>query len=179
MKIFRWIKNNTGFLAFFFFSMFVIFGIDSLSKTLEVLKQQETLKTLKQTNDTQIYIIQIQQDHIDDLWRNLDSRWVRKITVTAYTTREEECGSDPEHTAIMTTPVPGWHCAVSEKLWNEGWTFGHQVYIKGYGVFLIQDKLNKTYDDEYRIDLLVGTVEEAEKIGVNYKISSCLIIQEF
>ena len=92
------------------------------------------------------------------------TRDVRTVTVTAYTASRDECDQDPGRTAIMAKPVPGWTAAVSRDLLGEGWVFGDRVWIEGVGVFEIADVMNAKWTQ--RIDVLVGTKDQARKFGV-------------
>jgi 3D (Asp-Asp-Asp) domain-containing protein len=84
-----------------------------------------------------------------------------EVTVTAYTARIEETNCDPENTSIMETPVVGWTVAVSRDLAH---LKGQRIYIPGFGVRRVNDLMNSRYTR--RIDILVGTVEEARIIGI-------------
>lgn len=83
------------------------------------------------------------------------------ITITAYTARKEECNKDPHRTAIMTKPKVGRTIAVSHDLihWLGGW-----VYISGVGIRKVEDLMNERFT--MKMDLLVGSVSEATKWGI-------------
>jgi 3D (Asp-Asp-Asp) domain-containing protein len=61
----------------------------------------------------------------------------------------------------MTKPKVGRTIAVSHDLihWLGGW-----VYISGVGIRKVEDLMNERFT--LKIDLLVGTVEEAKKWGI-------------
>lgn len=88
----------------------------------------------------------------------------KRITVTAYTASVNECNEDPENTAIMTRPIPGWTVAVSRDLLEEGWTFGKKIWIEGLGVREIGDLMNNRY--EGRIDVLMAKKGNAKRFGL-------------
>jgi 3D (Asp-Asp-Asp) domain-containing protein len=89
---------------------------------------------------------------------------VRWVDCTAYTASKDETDSDPTITASMTKVRPGI-IAVSRDLFDQGWVFGKKVYIHGLGVYTIADLMNKRYIN--RIDVFLGTKEEATKFGLN------------
>jgi len=108
----------------------------------------------------------MQDAYAQELESRLEVKYQKVVTITAYV---------PENptTATMIKPIPGWHCAVSRALYKE-WGVGGTFYAWGYGVHKILDVMPDIYGDEYRIDLMVGTVEEAKQIGVS-TIQACLI----
>jgi 3D (Asp-Asp-Asp) domain-containing protein len=81
-------------------------------------------------------------------------------TITAYTPSEDECDGDPENTALMEKPRPGGTCAVSHDLLR---FLGDDVYIKGFGMWEVNDLMNKRYKQS--IDLCVGSKKKAREIG--------------
>jgi len=85
-----------------------------------------------------------------------------KATITAYTPTVEECDSDPFITACM-KPVKEGTVAVSEDLFKAGWTFGREVYLKGYGVFKINDLMNPRWNSSF--DIFVYSKSAAKEIG--------------
>jgi 3D (Asp-Asp-Asp) domain-containing protein len=101
------------------------------------------------------------QEQIDAI---VAANGIRKVTVTAYTASLDECDDDPNNTAIMTSPRPGWTVAVSRDLLEDGWGFGRKVWIDGVGVREIGDVMNSRWTG--RIDVLVGRKKEAKRFGV-------------
>jgi 3D (Asp-Asp-Asp) domain-containing protein len=73
------------------------------------------------------------------------------VTITAYSPSENETDSTPNQTAILEKPIPGKTCAVSRDLVDY---LGKKVYITGYGVFEVNDLMNKKY--KRRIDICMG-----------------------
>jgi 3D (Asp-Asp-Asp) domain-containing protein len=84
-----------------------------------------------------------------------------EVTVTAYTARPEETNCDPDNTSFMERPVVGLTVAISRDLSH---LKGQRIYIPGFGVRRVNDVMDKRWTR--RIDILVGTVEEANEIGV-------------
>lgn len=68
----------------------------------------------------------------------LELKRSRKVIVTAYSPRREETDSTPFTTA-SNRRVRNGIVAVSRDLFNAGWVFGKKVYIKNYGIFVIDD----------------------------------------
>ncbi|WP_052507033.1 3D domain-containing protein [Desulfonatronovibrio magnus] len=104
-------------------------------------------------------------------YQKVQNSWV--IDLTAYTARPEETNNDPENTAIMQAPRPDYTMAVSPDL---QFLLGKRVYIRGYGVRLVNDIMNARYSK--RGDLLVSSVQKAREIGVNKNVEMVLIEPE-
>ena len=64
-----------------------------------------------------------------------------QVTVTAYSPEKSQTDSTPYETAFMTRVKKGT-VAVSEDLLEAGWVAGEKVYIKGLGVFTINDLMH-------------------------------------
>ena len=92
----------------------------------------------------------------------LRNRWVKEVTVTAYSPTVEECGPDPHTTASMGKARPGI-VAVSRDLFDEGWVFGKKVYVKGHGIFEIADLMSKRYTQ--RMDIFFPDTNKARQFG--------------
>lgn len=92
----------------------------------------------------------------------LRNRWVKEVTVTAYSPTVEECGPDPQTTASMGKARPGI-VAVSRDLFDEGWVFGKKVYVKGHGIFEIADLMSKRYTQ--RMDIFFPDTNQARQFG--------------
>ena len=92
------------------------------------------------------------------------------VELTAYTARPEETNWDYTNTAIMQEPIPGWTVAVSQDL---KYLLGKRVYIEGFGVRYVNDLMNVRYTK--RVDILVGDLGKARKIGLQKDITMVLI----
>lgn len=79
------------------------------------------------------------------------------LKVSAYTARKEECDSTPHITAINKRSRPGKTAAVGTDCLD---LLGEEIYIKGLGTFHCTD-----IKPSEGLDLMVGTVKEAKKIG--------------
>lgn len=87
---------------------------------------------------------------------------VRDVTVTAYNPQTDQCDADPLIAASMRKVRTGT-IAVSRDLFNQGWVFGRKVRIEGYGIFEINDLMNKRYTK--RIDIFMWDEGEARQFG--------------
>lgn len=81
-------------------------------------------------------------------------------TLTAYSATVDQTNSDPYKTALMEKPVVGGTVAVSQDLKRY---LGNSVYISGYGVFRVNDLMNKRYSN--RVDLFVKDKKTAMRFG--------------
>ena len=86
----------------------------------------------------------------------------KRVHATVYHAVEEQCNSDPGHTAFnfeldLDNPFKHRIIAVSRDLLDE-YPKGTQVYVGGVGeysgVYMVMDKMNKRYTD--RIDILIN-----------------------
>ena len=95
--------------------------------------------------------------------RTLQSMERRKeLTVTAYSPRPQETDSTPFITASNSPVRPGI-VAVSRDLFDAGWVFGRKVYIKGLGVYTIDDLMHERKTAQ--IDVFVYDAAEAQAFG--------------
>jgi len=94
---------------------------------------------------TQVHVITVQKP------------LAKRVLVTAYSLDRRQCDNDPEHTALMTTPVPGRTCAVSRSLARCGW-LGRKIWIEGLGVWIAEDVMSEKWKDD-RVDLLLSHKE--------------------
>ncbi|MBN1224917.1 MAG: 3D domain-containing protein [Candidatus Aminicenantes bacterium] len=84
---------------------------------------------------------------------------VQKVTVTAYSSTKSQCDDDPEITGCMRKVRPGT-VAVSRDLLKCGWVFGKKVYIEGFGIFEINDLMNKRW--QRRIDIFIPEIQKSK-----------------
>ncbi|WFS62543.1 hypothetical protein LF599_18100 [Pseudodesulfovibrio thermohalotolerans] len=87
---------------------------------------------------------------------------VRTVTVTAYNPSTDQCDDDPLIAASM-RKVRSGTIAVSRDLFDQGWVFGRKVRIEGYGIFEINDLMNKRYHQ--RIDIFMWDESRAREFG--------------
>ena len=87
---------------------------------------------------------------------------VRTVTVTAYNPSADQCDDDPLIAASMRRVRAGT-IAVSRDLFDQGWVFGRKVRIEGYGIFEINDLMNKRYTQ--RIDIFMWDEDQAREFG--------------
>jgi 3D (Asp-Asp-Asp) domain-containing protein len=86
----------------------------------------------------------------------------RELTVTAYSPRESETDSSPFLTATNRRVRAGI-VAVSRDLFDQGWVFGKKVYVKGYGIYTIDDLMHKRKRNQ--IDIFMYDTQQALRFG--------------
>jgi len=97
------------------------------------------------------------------------------VTLSAYhpPTRGINSDKNPKRTALMRKPKPGWTAACSDELAEMGW-MGKKVYLKGYGVWKIEDKMNKSVKGK-RLDLCAPTLKLANKFGIESAVLAVIL----
>jgi len=96
------------------------------------------------------------------LQKALDLSPVRTVTVTAYNPTSDQCDDDPLIAASM-RKVRAGTIAVSRDLFDQGWVFGRKVRIEGYGIFEINDLMNKRFTK--RVDIFMWDEDQAKQFG--------------
>lgn len=81
-------------------------------------------------------------------------------TLTAYSATTDQTDDTPYETALMERPVVGGTVAVSHDLKQY---LGNKVYISGYGVFRVNDLMNKRFTN--KLDLFVKDRQTAINFG--------------
>ena len=84
------------------------------------------------------------------------------VTVTVYTSREQETDSSPWTPADGTSVRPGG-IGVSRDLFVLLGGFGATVTLKGYGSFTVNDKMNSRYENS--VDIWAGDLVAAKRHG--------------
>jgi len=99
------------------------------------------------------------------------------VRVTAYHPKSKGINSDssPETTATMTKPRAGKTAAISSSLFKKGW-LGKKVYIDGYGVFIIEDRMSKSLKGD-RIDLCVGSKRVAQNFKTKDEVHATILVK--
>jgi 3D (Asp-Asp-Asp) domain-containing protein len=86
-----------------------------------------------------------------------------QVTITAYSSTEDQCDSTPYITASM-HPVRIGTLAVSPDLLEElGLFFGQRVLIPGFGLFEVRDTMNPRW--RRRVDIWESNPEAARRFG--------------
>lgn len=93
------------------------------------------------------------------------------VTVTGYSSSVEETDDTPFTTADGSTTQHGY-IAVSDDLFNSGWTFNKIVLIKGIGTFVIKDRMNKRISKT--VDIWYDTKSKAVKNGTKKAVAMLL-----
>jgi 3D (Asp-Asp-Asp) domain-containing protein len=86
------------------------------------------------------------------------------ITITAYSSTQDQCDSTP-HITASNKAVRRGIVAISDDLMQEmGICFGQRVLIPGHGVFEVQDRMNPRW--RRRVDIWQGDREAAKLFGL-------------
>lgn len=125
---------------------------------------------LKKIGD-ELFVVKLENTLLKEEIKKISENNVKNVTVTAYSPRKIETDDDPTVTASMTKVREGI-IAVSRDLFENGWTFGKKVYIKGHGVFEIQDLMNERFEN--RIDVFMWNTKKARKFGKNETIATLM-----
>ena len=164
------------YIISFILSMFFIINLWMLHLTCDQLidiadKHTEDISYLN--NKIELYIANNEklQGVIKILEDKVNNTTLIKVTVTHYCpwARGINSDSDPTNTALMTTPKPGYTIAISKELVDKGW-LGHKVYIEGFGIGRIEDRMGKSVTGNH-IDICVGTEKEAMKFGKRNEVN--------
>jgi 3D (Asp-Asp-Asp) domain-containing protein len=85
------------------------------------------------------------------------------VTLTAYSSTEDQCNEEP-HITASNRPVRIGIIAVSFDIMEElGLTFGQRVLIPGHGLFQVQDRMNRRW--HRRVDIWHNDREAAMLFG--------------
>lgn len=79
-------------------------------------------------------------------------------TFSCYTSRVEECDSDPFTTASGKRVYKGMVA-------NNDWPFGTKIRILGYGTYEVQDRMNRRYTGTNTWDIWFEDLEECKNFG--------------
>jgi 3D (Asp-Asp-Asp) domain-containing protein len=103
------------------------------------------------------YIISFNSDEISHSYQ---------CDITAYSADVNQTDSTPYQTALMERPVVGGTVAVSHDLKQY---LGNKVYISGYGVFRVNDLMNRRFTK--KIDMFVKDKRTAINFGKKENIT--------
>ena len=172
--------NNVNIIIGFFKKNFVatlvILSLCFFFLGFSYKKQQEyefhilTLQNKEQTLLKQIEKLSHKKERAEEfLFHVFDKPVINKpiysltVTATAYTARTEECDATPEYMASMKPSRIG-AIAVSKDLEKKhGLTLGKKVFIKGFGLMRIEDRMNPRIKN--RIDILHANLKAAKIFG--------------
>ncbi len=150
-------------IALLFFTHAYAMQLGWVFRNGEVDKERATVAALEQR-------VELLEDE-SEFWRRsaraaretiLRSRQ-RIVEVTAYSASKAQCDADPHIAASNQPPRPGT-VAVSQDLFNLGWTFGKRVYLKGLGPYVINDVMHPRY--QMRVDVFMDHKRAAREFGV-------------
>lgn len=86
----------------------------------------------------------------------------RMLTVTAYSPTVGQTDSTPFITASNSRVRDGI-VAVSRDLYSKGWQFGEKVYVKGMGVYTIEDLMHRRKKNQ--VDIFMFDTQDALEFG--------------
>jgi len=84
------------------------------------------------------------------------------LTISAYSPEPAQTDDSPFITASNHRVRDGI-VAVSRDLYNKGWVFGREVYIKGLGVYIIDDLMHERKTDQ--LDIFMFSTAQAMRFG--------------
>lgn len=142
----------------FCFSVFVLFmgliiyiNAKTLKENILIVNQYEIKK------ENEICLLREENSRLLTLLEKKEEKKLYLLKVSAYTPRRKECDSTPHITALNKKSRPGKTAAVGSDCLE---LLGTEIYVKGLGVFHCTDR-----KPSKGIDLMVGNVKEAKKIG--------------
>ena len=97
------------------------------------------------------------------------------ITVTSYHPKSKGINSDgdPNRTALMKRPIPGYTLAISTELVELGW-LGKKIYINGWGVGHATDRMGRSIKGKH-IDICAPSLKVAKRFGVKKDVLSIVL----
>lgn len=155
----------------------IINDINSLRKNINTMNIN--IKSLFYSNfnlKQEINQLKIFNDKLIKLEMQSNKIRIIKTTVTYYCpwAMKINSDSDPNNTALMTIPKPGYTIAISKELVEKGW-LGHKVYIEGFGIGKIEDRMGRSVTGIH-IDICVGTEKEAIELGKRLNVTMVKLI---
>lgn len=147
-------KNTSLFLVLLGSIFLAIWSLQYKPHTLDTTTKQLLADVISQNNEL--------KEQVAELKTQLNEVRVRKLIVTSYSPCKKETDDDPFITASMQRVREGT-VAVSRDLFYGGWVFGRQIYIEGYGIFVITDLMHERKTQQ--IDIFRFNTKEALKFG--------------
>ena len=139
-------------------AIMVIMAVAVVVKQQEIDGLKHKLVLAEQTAEARKYMV----EEARLLQKAMSKPPVRNVTVTAYNPTTSQCDADPLIAASM-RKVRSGTIAVSRDLFDQGWVFGRKVRIEGYGIFEINDLMNKRFTQ--RIDIFMWDEGQARQFG--------------
>ena len=135
--------------------------------TVELEEKTKQIKRLESDVYFLNKVTEANEKRVEKLKNQLDSLTSKQLTITAYSPEKSQTDSTPFTTACM-TKVKNGIVAVSQDLFNAGWSCGKKIFIKGIGIKTIQDVMHKRKKDQ--IDIFYFKTSEAKEFGVQKNI---------
>lgn len=144
-------RENLKAIFFFCFEFLVITGI--VIHIVHLIEGRNLTNVLQY----EICVLREENSKLLTLLEKKEEKKLYLLKVSAYTPRRKECDSTPHITALNKKSRPGKTAAVGTDCLE---LLGTEIYVKGLGVFHCTDR-----KPSKGIDLMVGSVKEAKKIG--------------
>ncbi len=179
--------ENYKFLLFsmivFSLIMFITFSHFNLNRKINklsiiIIKQHTKVKSLTAISEIMSQkIIKMNKQYVS-LRNNIEKDNIYQVKVTYYVPHIGGINSDsqPDKTATMKKPIPGYTIALSSELVHAGW-LGQKIYIDGLGVFHATDRMSKSIPGKH-IDICVGDLKTAMKLTPNHPMIAIRLIDE-
>lgn len=139
--------------AIFFFG-WLFLAIIGISFNIAHLTKGRNIDKILQD---EICLLREENSRLLTLLEKKEEKKLYLLKVSAYTPRKKETDSTPHLTALNKKSRPGKTAAVGSDCLE---LLGTEIYVKGLGVFHCTDR-----KPSKGIDLMVGNVKEAKKIG--------------
>jgi 3D (Asp-Asp-Asp) domain-containing protein len=106
------------------------------------------------------HLLQVKDHMIDSLLKG------RMLTISAYSPEPAQTDDTPFITASNSKVREGI-VAVSRDLYKKGWKFGREIYIKGLGVFTVEDLMHARKRNQ--VDVFMFSKDRALRFGRQQK----------
>ena len=146
-----------GLIYAYFTACTLLIGIGVYGYTNTLRENSMMIAQQDVKRDSEICLLREENSRLLTLLEKKEEKKLYLLKVSAYTPRRKECDSTPHLTALNKKSRPGKTAAVGTDCLE---LLGTEIYVKGLGVFSCTDR-----KPSKGIDLMVGSVKEAKKIG--------------
>lgn len=157
---------NKYFLPTLLISLTMVFALQqrSLNKFEQrTLNLEDRLSYVEKELENKKAAISVLSKFVSENHRKISAiKPKRTLTVTAYSPERGQTDNTPHITASNNRVRPGI-VAVSRDLFDKGWVFGKKIYIKGLGVFTIDDLMANRKQNQ--IDVFMFNTKQALEFG--------------
>ena len=146
-----------GLIYAYFIACSLLIGIGLYGYTNNLRENNMMINQYDMKRESEICYLKEENSRLLTLLEKKEEKKLYLLKVSAYTPRRKECDSTPHITALNKKSRPGKTAAVGSDCLE---LLGTEIYVKGLGVFHCTDR-----KPSKGIDLMVGNVKEAKKIG--------------